>query len=99
MRSSVGIWGLISWVSGTLGTLGRLEYNNQIRFLVTEWDPRWVLFRELGVERVKDREDGSMTGSAAKDNDSLAYIKMSQPMAEQSQVSSPPPHSSALLKF
>lgn len=38
MPSSLGIWALISWVSGTLGTLGKLEYNNQIRFLVTEWE-------------------------------------------------------------
>lgn len=42
------------------------------------------------------REDGNMTGSPAKHSDSLAYIKMPQPMAEQSQVSSPPPHSSCL---
>lgn len=72
--------------------MGRLEYNNQIRFLVTGWEPRWALFWELRVERIKDREDGSMIGSVVKHGDSLAYIKMPQPMAEQSQVSSPPPH-------
>lgn len=76
--------------------MGRLEYNNKTRFLVTECEPRWALFWELEVERVKDREEGSMTGSTAKHDDSLAYIKMPQPMVEQSQVSSPPPHSCCL---
>lgn len=74
---------MISWFSRTLGKPGKagIQQPDQIP---GDWVGAQVgvVLGATGGEN--KREDGSMIGSVAKHGDSLAYIKMPQPMAEQS---------------